>query len=72
VEIEDDKETYLSDMQVGDKIVQRLKHFYSKEDLVNEIESNTGLKIIEIVKYSEKSGWDKDLQVYWVIKAVKK
>ncbi len=59
-------------MQVGDKIVQRLKHFYSKEDLVNEIESNTGLKIIEIVKYSEKSGWDKDLQVYWVIKAVKK
>ncbi|HOU75742.1 MAG TPA: hypothetical protein PK957_01300 [Candidatus Dojkabacteria bacterium] len=72
MEIEDDKETYLSDMQVGDKIVQRLKHFYSKEDLVNEIESNTGLKIIEIVKYSEKSGWDKDLQVYWVIKAVKK
>jgi len=70
-EVKDDKETYLSDMQVGDKIVQRLKHFYSKDELIKEVENNSHLKVVDIVTYSEKSGWNSDLQQYWVIKAIK-
>ena len=71
VNVKGDKGSYVSDMKVGNKAVQRLKHFYAKSEIVAEIENNSCLKVTEVTEYIEKSGWNEDVQKYWVIKAIK-
>jgi ubiquinone/menaquinone biosynthesis C-methylase UbiE len=71
IEDSHDENSYVSNMDVEGKVVQRLKHFYTREDVIAEIETNTNLKVVDIQTYEEKSGWNKDNQMYWIIKATR-
>lgn len=71
IELDYDKNTYVADILIKGKRKQRLKHFYSKDDIKNEIEQNSSLKIKKVDEISEKAGWCLDFQKYLVISAVK-
>jgi hypothetical protein len=58
-------------MDIEGKIVQRLKHFYTRKDIISEIEENTGLKVKRIEKAIGNAGWRDAKQTYWVVKAEK-
>lgn len=71
LELEYDPLTFVVNIEVAKKKVQRLKHFYYQDDLINELESNTGFKVKDIFLYEEKSGWSNKKQSYWVATAKK-
>jgi len=72
VEVKDDKNSFIVDIEIDGKIIQRQKHFYTRKDLVDEIERNTHLEVVKIARVIEKAGWRDTSQAYWVVKAEKR
>lgn len=71
IEIKNDPNTFVVDMIVEGKKVQRLKHFYSKEDIISELERNREFKVENVLLHEEKCGWSDKKQTYWIVKARK-
>ena len=75
IELPNDSNTWVVNQKVGNKIMPYMKHFYSKEDIMNEVEQGTGLKIITIEEIEEKSGLeavDRKIQKYWIVEVQEK
>ena len=73
-ELDEDKNTYIVNMMVGDTKIPYLKHFYSREDILSEIQVNTDIKVTRIEELVEKSGLKsvcRKEQKYWLIEAKK-
>lgn len=71
IEHPEDARSYVTDMEVAGTVVQRLKHFFTKDEIIQDIETNTSLQVTKIEIYSEKAGWSDQTQIYWNIIAVK-
>ena len=74
VELDNDPNTYVVNQKIGKEIMPYMKHFYSLDDIKNEIGTNTGLEIISIKEIEEKSGLEavnRKIQKYWIVEAKK-
>ncbi|MBI3443376.1 class I SAM-dependent methyltransferase [Candidatus Woesebacteria bacterium] len=74
IELEEDRNTYVVSHVVGDTKMPYLKHFFSREDILSEVQKNTGIKVTKISELVEKSGLkavDRKEQKYWLIEAKK-
>lgn len=75
IELSEDKNSWVVNQKIGDKIMPYVKHFYSKEDIQTEIEHDTDLKIVTIDEIEERSGLEsvgRKVQRYWIVEAKKK
>ena len=71
IELKDDKNSYAVDVIISGKRNQRMKHFYTKEDITREIEKNKKLKVQSVSEVTSQAGWCRDDQKYLVVKAKK-
>ncbi|MBI4163885.1 MAG: class I SAM-dependent methyltransferase [Candidatus Aenigmarchaeota archaeon] len=74
IELDDDPNTFVVNQVVGNKVMPYMKHFYSKNEIIKELEENTHLEVVRIKIIEEKSGFEavgRKIQKYWIIEAIK-
>ncbi|MBN2015660.1 class I SAM-dependent methyltransferase [Candidatus Dojkabacteria bacterium] len=71
IELNYDRLSFVADIMVEGRKVQRLKHFYTKKDIFQEIESGGLFQVEKILLYKEKCGWSNKKQTYWIVTAKK-
>lgn len=74
IELDDDPDTFVVNQVVGNKVMPYMKHFYSKDGIIEELEENTPFKVATVKTIEEKSGLEavnRKIQKYWIVEAKK-
>jgi len=72
VSLRSEPNTYVADVIISGVRTQRIKHFYTYDNLKEEIEKDTELKVVKRANVTSRAGWCIDLQQYIVVKAIRK